>query len=193
MSTTTSTTPTPLDSKGFAKLWKSLYDPAVALSSQQIELEGVALAQHQRDVVKVLQSMASVIFGADESKKTIAICYQDGCLQLCMNLVISAQVGYKSESDGRAATTKTEQAENNEAVWTSALKVVKCSVIKCNVGRQKCRTAGVFDFIGALLQTYLTAPNKKMAALLVEECMTTLAAVCLGDDLNALQVCTCVQ
>lgn len=139
--------------------------------------------------------MSQVIFGVDEGKKAIAICYKQGCLQLCMKLVESAHVVYplntrttKIDTDSVAESPKLTNEQ--DAVWRGALKLIKCSVIRCNVGRTRCRTAGVFDFFQALLVTFLPAPTTdRNVALLMEECMTTLAAVCLGNDLNALQVC----
>jgi tetratricopeptide (TPR) repeat protein len=43
--------------------------------------------------------------------------------------------------------------------------------------------AGIFQFIQNALSTFLHEGNASM----VEEALTTLAAICLGDDLNALQ------
>jgi len=177
--------PSSLDSAGFAKLWKSLYDPSLALSNTLLSQDD-SLAQHRQQVMHMLQAMSKIIFGVDEGKKSIAIVYGLGCLELCMKLVASAQVGYlEGETND---TTILQFSHEGEAVWRSGLKVVKCSVIKCKVGRARCRKARVFDFIKTLLEIFLEYDDNRHAASLVEECMTTLAAICLGDDLNALQV-----
>jgi tetratricopeptide (TPR) repeat protein len=191
---TTSSPPNSLDNEGFAKLWKSLYDSAVALLAKEGGDE-----HHRQEITIILQAMSQVIFGVDEGKKAIAICYKQGCLQLCMKLVESAHVVYplntrtrKIDTDSVAESPKLTNEQ--DAVWRGALKLIKCSVIRCNVGRTKCRTAGVFDFFQALLVTFLPAPTTdRNVALLMEECMTTLAAVCLGNDLNALQASVQLQ
>ena len=180
-----------LDNAGFAKLWKSLYDPALALSNVKLTPnDDTDTSLHSQRVVAILQAMCKLNFGVDEGKKSIAIVYGEGCLELTLKLVSTARVGYPSfvgdETDSDAVGMSQQQ---HEAVWRSGLKMVKCSVIRCRVGRARCRTAGVFGFIKRLLQMHLDQDN---AASLVEECMTTLAAICLGDDLNALQVCTCI-
>ena len=99
------TTPSSLDSVGFAKLWKSLYDPALALSEVTLSAGSEdnslpVLLQHRKRVHTMLQAMAKVIFGADEGKKAIAIVYGIGCLELCMKLVKSARVdGFPTEQN----------------------------------------------------------------------------------------------
>ena len=71
------------------------------------------------------------------------------------------------------------------------MKAIKSCVVRNPSGRCRCRSSGVFGLLGDMLNQQLLIEkeetNEKNAVLL-EEIFTTLAAVCLGDDLNALQV-----
>merc|ERR1712038_1554434 len=75
----------------------------------------------------------------------------------------------------------------------SSLKAVKTCVLRNPAARCRCRSAGIFSFLTDILDVILDDEKEEKDAedkLLVELLFTTLAAVCLGDDLNALQAST---
>ena len=160
-----------LDDTGFYQLWKSLYDPATILASHKVE-QGEKLQSHRKKVEAILSGMTKIVFGVDENKKATAVTYGDGCLELTMKLMKSCQLHQEQASE-----------EEQQDVWRSGLKMCKCCVIRSRMGRTRCRVAGVFEFIRNVLSIFLHEGNASM----VEEALTTLSAVCLGDDLNALQ------
>ena len=139
------------------------------------------LSTHRQRIVNMLDAMTKVIFGLDETKKAIATVYGEGLLELTMKLMESAQVLYPPQQD-------TVDLVWFDAACKSGVKMVKCCVILNKVGRKQCRSAGIFDFLQAVLSTFLDRKDPEAAAFMVEETLTTLAAICLGDDLNALQV-----
>jgi len=86
-------------------------------------------------------------------------------------------------------TTSTALAK---PIVLSSLKAIKTSVL-CNVeARCRYRSAGVFSYLKDILDVILKGgeqeENDAEDKMLVEQVFTTLAAICLGDDLNALQV-----
>lgn len=148
-----------------------MYDPATILASHQVQ--GKKLESHREKVVAILSGMTKIVFGVDENKKAIAVTYGDGCLELTMKLMESCQLDHQEQ----------QSSEEEQDVWRSGLKMCKCSVVRSKVGRTRCRAAGILEFLHQVLSTFLHEGNASM----VEEALTTLAAICLGDDLNALQ------
>lgn len=113
----------------------------------------------EQQVQKLLDSLTQLLFGLDESIKQKATNALDLIIQLVNSL-----------------------SSKSEPIAISALKAIKSCVIRNSVGRQQCRAAGVFPFLNTTLNEY------QEHALIVEEAMTTLAALSMSNDLNALQV-----
>jgi hypothetical protein len=111
-------------------------------------------------IQSLLNKMTQLLFGLDEPLKAQAT----GALDMIMGLA------------------QCSSAEDQE-VSMVALKAVKASVVRNPVGRRDCRAAGVFEW---LKQSILI--RFEYNSVVVEEGLTCLAAVCLSNDLNALQV-----
>jgi len=80
----------------------------------------------------------------------------------------------------------------------AALKAIKTCVIRNPAGRSRCRSAGILTFINSVLELSTCSKEEQDGdgvtnAILAEEAFTTLAASCLGDDLNALEASTNVK
>ena len=76
--------------------------------------------------------------------------------------------------------------QHDKKVDLCTLKALKTCVIRNAHGRSRCRVAGVFTILNSILELYL---KKEKNPEITEEGLTTLAAVCMGDDLNGLKVC----
>lgn len=116
----------------------------------------------------VLNRLTATLFGLDESLKQKA----NNALDLIIQLVQSSAVGVGDEAQEQAVS---------EPISLAALKAIKSCIIRNPAGRNACRAAGVFPFLHSTLLHHGEDP------ILVEEAMTTLAAMCLSNDLNALQ------
>lgn len=135
------------------------------------------MSNHRSQVVTLLDSMTKLMFGLEEGKKSIAIHHGTGSIELAICLVSSAHC-----LPPRSLPTD----ENTEMLLlTSALKTMKTSVVRNPAGRTRCRSAGAFDFLCSVLDYCL---ENTVPASLIDDALTTLAAMCMGNDLNALQV-----
>jgi hypothetical protein len=152
--------PVTLDNEGFEKLWCSFTDHAIKVANEPIDSNNY----HQK-VVGILDTLQKLIFGVDEGRKAIAV--RNGALELIIQL----------------SNTLSQSGD----VAMGALKATKCCVVKNPIGRSYCRSAGTMKWLKETLQP-LVKTQDVLKVKLVEECLTTLAAICLGDDLNALQV-----
>jgi tetratricopeptide (TPR) repeat protein len=174
-----------LDNTAFCQLWKSLYEPATVLASHNVkedDLKLELLELHRENVVAILSGMTKIVFGVDEHKKAFCVWYGIGCLELTMKLIESCQLSLPLDPDSQVV--QPPQTEQEQDVWRSGLKMCKCLVVKSKMGRTKCREAGIFTFMAKTLHLFL---HEEGNASMVEEALTTLAAICLGDDMNALQ------
>lgn len=152
--------PVTLDNEGFEQLWCRFTEQAIKVANEPMDSNNY----HQK-VVAILDTLQKLIFGVDEGRKAIAV--RNGALQLIVQLSNTL-----SQSDD---------------VTMAALKATKCCVVKNPIGRSYCRSAGTIKWLKEVLRP-LVKTQDLLKAKLVEECLTTLAAICLGDDLNALQV-----
>jgi hypothetical protein len=119
----------------------------------------------------MLNRLTAHLFGLDESLKQKAT----NALDLIIQLVHSSVV------DVGTAVAVQDQAVS-QPISLAALKSIKSCIIRNPAGRNACRAAGVFPFLHSTMLHHAEDP------ILVEEAMTTLAAMCLSNDLNALQV-----
>ena len=141
----------------------------------------------------ILNRLTALLFGLDESLKQKATNSLDLIIQLvhssigtCTPTTITT-VTDKNSSNANTNTNTSSTITNDphpesKPISLAALKAIKSCVIRNPVGRNACRAAGVFEFLQSTLQHHSQDP------ILLEEAMTTLAAMCLSNDLNALQV-----
>eukprot|EP00557_Chaetoceros_sp_GSL56_P009169 CAMPEP_0176495152 /NCGR_PEP_ID=MMETSP0200_2-20121128/10496_1 /TAXON_ID=947934 /ORGANISM="Chaetoceros sp., Strain GSL56" /LENGTH=371 /DNA_ID=CAMNT_0017892995 /DNA_START=42 /DNA_END=1160 /DNA_ORIENTATION=- len=133
----------------------------------------------------ILDTITKLIFGSDASMKAKLVLHGAGTLELIIELV---QMPSVCKSDDKTL----------KGIQMSALKAVKTCVLRNPAGRSRCRSAQVYKFLGKVLldddddDDDDDTTNSKLStnALLTEEAFTTLAATCLGDDLNALEAST---
>lgn len=146
----------------FVAIWGEFYDKAVAsVTSYKDEPEDI----QRQQALKLLNNFHRSIFALDQEKKSAAVNYGGGGLELILSIV------------------STINARNDEQVIIAVLKSLRSCVVNNPIGRSRCRRAGVFDYVGDIMEACLEGEKKKVT----EEVLTTFAAMCLGDDLNALQ------
>jgi hypothetical protein len=126
---------------------------------QDKALEVMLEGGSEKEVQKLLDSLTQLLFGLDEYLKQKAT----NALDLIIQLVNSTTA--------------------SQPIILSALKAIQSCVTRNAVGRQQCRAAGVFEFLSTTLDEYA------QQVVVVEEAMTTLAAMSMCNDLNAKQVC----
>jgi hypothetical protein len=157
----------------FVQLWAAFYSQAViVLDNQSKKANNVNDNDKARkeQVQKILATTTKLIFGMDASKKTVAVEHAGGALELIVSLV--------------------NEYPLDDMILLQGLKAVKCCVIRNKAGRARCRSAGVVNLLSHTLESYTVkdSPKSGKSDTIVEESLTTLAAICLGDDINALQV-----
>lgn len=168
------------------QLWSTFYDKAVEVaeeasgdSSDEGGTKTAPIApsdpQHKQRVVAALDGLVQIVFGLDTNIKAAVVSHGDGALELIVALTRSTDV---LRQGGRSVGT--ERTDADTQILTSSFKAVKACVVRNPVGRSRMRSAGVFELTDEALANNNDAP-------LVEEILTSLAASCLGDDLNALQ------
>lgn len=184
----------------FLKFWIKFYNQALALTSSQNDTDSspdakeedlnIDLDKHNKRVLVVLDSIIKLTFGIDGEKKAQVVAYGGGALELIVELVRSTGVlSSSSTSNTENKVIELDQIQRRSIIFTS-VKAIKSCVVGNPAGRRRCRSAGVFPFISDTLDELMVLEN----AVLVEEVFTALAAICLGNDLNALQVRTpCVM
>ena len=112
--------------------------------------------------LRIVQTISKLSFGQDPIMKNVLI--DGGALELVV-MAIEGQEG---------------QSASEVEILTEALKAIRLCVIRNPIGRERCRAAGILKCLEDLLK-----PDAN--ATLVEDVLTTVAAVCMGDDINALQ------
>jgi hypothetical protein len=165
-------------STDFEAHWKVLHRKA---------LEVIASPTEDR-VNRMLCGLTALLFGLDESVKQKAA----GALHLIIQLVNSlsnnsSKNQHDNDDNDKHQASTSDKTDHvfvvpSESITMAALKAIKSCVIRNPIGRNQCRAAGVFGFIQKTLIQYA------QQIVVVEEAMTTLAAMCLSNDLNALQV-----
>lgn len=111
------------------------------------------------EIQSLLDRLTQLLFGLDESLKAKAI----GALALIITLVTSLPP--------------------SEEILLAALKAIKSCVIRNSIGRRRCRSAGIFEWLSSSADVTFDSKNP----VIVEEAMTALAAMCMSNDLNSLQ------
>ena len=158
----------------FHDVWRTLYAHSMQLVDKNNNNK--TTRDHEKAVLSVLNTIIKLVFGLDETKKSFVVSYGHGGLHLIVSLL----------------TTTTTTTEDYDLVL-AGVKAIRCCVIRNAVGRSRCRSDGVLDWIETVLSNLVVVVSNQQDApqpplsTVVEETLTTLAAVCLGDDLNALQ------
>lgn len=183
----------PRDEK--AQLWSKFYMKAINLTSKQAMEESKSTKEdiakhHNQSVIVTLDTITKLIFGLEGSQKGKVIVFGGGALELILALVHSSNA-----LSSTSTSTLQDDKEESRNICSSSVKAIKTCVVRNPVGRCRCRTAGVSAFLKDILDAFmmkesLSDSDLKANALLVEDVITALAAICLGDDLNALQACT---
>ena len=172
-------------------LWSKFYDQACSLLyTTQKKLLGEESKVDEEEMTKLhqrimitLDTITKLTFGLGATKKAQVVVHGDGAVELIVALVRSSQV-----------LNDTYKTPLSKPIILSSLKALKTCVLRNPAGRCRCRTAGVFSFLNDVLDMIQGGDNmyKQDAEdkLLIEQLYTALAAICLGDDLNAFQVST---
>mmetsp|Transcript_39079 Transcript_39079/g.79685 ORF Transcript_39079/g.79685 Transcript_39079/m.79685 type:complete len:365 (-) Transcript_39079:130-1224(-) len=165
----------------FSQLWSALYAEALKVAEiGKASPTSSSDPKHKQKVVVVLEKVCNTVFGLGTENKAAIISHGDGTLELIVSLVSSTDaLSDKKAATGDKQTGSEGQLDNK--ILVMAMKAVRTCVVRNPVGRLRSRSAGVF----LLLKDTLVGFSDDVH--LVEESMTTLAAVCLGDDLNTLQ------
>jgi hypothetical protein len=125
-----------------------------------------------------LDTITKLIFGLGATKKAQVVVHGGGAIELIIALVRSSSV---LEDPNCTALAK--------PIMISSLKALKTCVLRNPAGRCRCRTANVFTFMKDILKAIQDEDVKEAEdEMLIDQVYTALAASCLGDDLNALQV-----
>jgi len=148
-----------LEDTGFTQLWSTFRDQATQVANNPTDTH-----EYQQKVAGLLETLQRLIFGLDQGKKIFAV--KNGALELIIKLSDTFQF--------------------SDPITLAALKATKSCVVKNPAGRTCCRSAGTLKWMNTRLTSLLSNQDPSKATL-VEEGLTTLAAICLGDDLNALQ------
>lgn len=174
-SATTQNCPAPSAVQSHFELYTKFYSQAYRLATSPPEANETNddIQKHNQRILTTLATITKFVFGLDVTKKSSVVLHAAGALELIIALVQS------SNTIGDDAMSKT--------IKMGALKAIKTCVVRNPAGRSRCRSAGVLTFINDVFDTMMLDDTN---AVLVEEAFTTLAAVCLGDDLNALQAST---
>jgi len=134
-----------------------------------------------------MESIIKLTFGLDGDKKAQVVAHGDGALELIVGLARSTGVLSSSPStpstDAGTATDDEKRRQHDVSVVFASVRAIKSCVVRNPAGRWRCRSAGVFGLMGDALDRFMVAGNED----LVDEVFTAMAAMCLGNDLNALQ------
>lgn len=133
--------------------------------------------QHVSNIQSILQSLSNLLSSVDFHSKVYAC--QNGALRIvargCDALLLLMMLQKNKEEDASIIM------KINSALIVG-LKTLQTCVFKNSVARKLCRSE---DVLG-LLKRIMTVARNNGNLLVFQESCTTLAAVCLGNDLNAL-------
>ncbi len=157
-------------------LYSKFYTQASLLSIVPKDVKEIPeeIAKRNQKIVVTLETIMKLIFGLDGEKKSKVVLYGGGALELIVALVRRSNALNKNSDDTEA-----------QKIILSALKAIKTCVLRNPAGRSRCRSSGALDMVFQVLETHMIAGGN---VGLIDETFTTLAAMCLGNDLNALQV-----
>ena len=149
---------------------------------QQQQQQQQQSKQLQQKILITLNTITKLTFGLDGTKKSQMVLHGAGVLELIIALVKRANTD-----------TKKKAANDNNGllkqIQSGALNAIKTYVLCNPAGRSRCQLAGVLSFLSNVLNSKNESTTGSKTGL-AEEAYTTLLALCLGDDLNALQAST---
>ena len=191
------------------ELYTKMYVQAyrLATSSTTASPQQADVSKNQQHILITIDTVAKLIFGLDVKEKTRVVLHGEGALELIMALVNQYHQSQSQQSQSNSIGSIGSRSSNTievEKIQTAALKAIKTCVLRNPAGRSRCRSAGILTFINSVLEHSMcidsTSTSKEEGqgntnanAILAEEAFTTLAAACLGDDLNALEASTNVK
>lgn len=153
----------------FLKHYAPLYTKAQALVNDLAESNSTpseeALVKNTTSSTQMITTFQRILFGLDEKLKSEAVVHGKGTLEIILALATSKYVDSKDEK-----------------LKVETLKAIKCCVVRCAAGRNRCRAAGVFPYLKTLLEKDYENET------ITDQALTLLAAVSLNNDLNTLQV-----
>ena len=161
------------------QLYSKFYTQACLILKDVKETPEEMKKRDQRILI-TLETITKLIFGSDGKKKARVVLYADGALELIVALVKRSGVLNVKNIDNNGS----DQAEMSKKIILSALKSIKTCVLRNPAGRARCRSSGALGMISNVFELCMMEQH----ATIVEEAFTTLAAMSLGDDLNALEV-----
>ena len=133
-----------------------------SLNEKNQKLPVEELSKQSQTASTVISTFHRLLFGLDENQKSKAVSYKNGALETVLQLATAI--------------------EQSEETVLETLKTIKCCVVRCASGRNRCRSAGVFSYLQSRLD------KNETNEVLMSEALTVLAAISLNNDLNALQV-----
>lgn len=159
-------------------IFTKFYSQAVALAASASDAKATTDEYNifLKRILITIDTFSQLIFGLDEKNKSEFVLHGTGVLELIISLAWTSEaISKKSNFECDNKTT--------EGIQVAALKAIKTCVVRNATGRSRCRSAGVLLWLNQVLDVAFLSNN----ASLIEEAFTTLAAICLGNDLNALQ------
>mmetsp|Transcript_6790 Transcript_6790/g.9744 ORF Transcript_6790/g.9744 Transcript_6790/m.9744 type:complete len:375 (+) Transcript_6790:78-1202(+) len=163
------------------QLYSKFYTQACLIPKDVKEAPEEMKKRDQRILI-TLETITKLIFGSDGKKKARVVLYAGGALELIVALVKRSGVLNVKNIDNNGS----DQAEMSKKIILSALKSIKTCVLRNPAGRARCRSSGALGMISNVFELCMMEQH----ATIVEEAFTTLAAMSLGDDLNALEAST---
>jgi hypothetical protein len=159
---------------GNLQMYPKLYQQACILAATEPK-EGDSRSELLTKIIITLDVITKLIFGQDQANKAQLVLYGGGALELLVDLVRRSEV-----------LSKSLISDQERTLLVSALKGIKICALRNAPGRARARISGAMDTLSDSVK--LCFRLEKNDAVLMEEILTTCAAVCLGDDLNALHV-----
>jgi hypothetical protein len=163
---------------GHLKMYPKLYQQACILAATEPK-PGDSRSELLKRIIITLDVVTKMIFGQDQANKAQLVLYGGGALELLVDLVRRSEVL-------DTTSCKSLLDDQERTLLLTAVKGIKICVLRNAPGRARVRISGALDTLSGSVN--LCFQQQQNDALLMEEILTTCAAVCLGDDLNALQV-----
>lgn len=159
-------------------LYPKLYQKACVLAAARNQSE-TSSGDLIPEITMTMEILTKLVFGQDQDNKAKLVLYGGGALELIVGLVERSQIILN-------ATQDTKINEDQRKLLMAAIKAIKICVLRNPPGRARARISGASETLLDIIKLTLSCIHKD--AVLMDEALTAYAAVCLGDDLNALQV-----
>jgi len=165
-------------------------------------------------IIANLNAITKLIFGLDGKKKELVVCgifggggggvvndinHDNGTIaeekrgKGALELIVALyQCAIENNFDNEVTSNDIVATEQHERLIMCTLKAIKTCVIRNPSGRRMCNSTLAFDVLENIFCHYQKRIDSNgtdadvTAAIAVEEALTTLAAMCISDDLNSL-------